>query len=154
MALLIETLRNQIMSSIWGRRLGLDKDGFVIGQKGPRDQIEDISTTAASSASPFGTTRVLTSGSSQNSQYTLQVMPVGAYKILMQPTSTSTGVQTFTAASGVAFANSSDGSTSAVISLLGKGAVAMLQAVSSTLIVCLNVTGSSASPLVSFTTST
>src|SRR5882724_6438330 len=118
MAQLIETLRNQIMTSMWGRRFGFDKDGFIIGQKGGRDQIEDFTTTAASSASPFGTTRALASGSSQNSQYTLQVMPVGAMKILMQPTSTSTGVQTFTAASGVAFSNSSDGSTSAVISLL------------------------------------
>lgn len=154
MAQLIETLRNSIVTSLWGRRGGIDKDGFLIGFKDQRLQIEDFTTTAASSASPFGTTRALASGSSQNSQYTLQAMPVGAMKILMQPTSTSTGVQTFTAASGVAFSNSSDGSTSAVISLLGKGASAMLQAVSSALIVCLNVSGSSASPLVSFTTST
>lgn len=154
MAQLLETLRNQIMTSMWGRRFGFDKDGFIIGQKGGRDQIEDFTTTAASSASPFGTTRALASGSSQNSQYTLQAMPVGVTKILMQMTSTSTGVQTFAAPTGVAFATSSDGSTSGFVSLLGRGAVATLQAVSSVLIACINVTGSSASPLVSFTTST
>lgn len=153
MAQLLETLRNQVMTSIWGRRFGLDKDGFIIGQKDGRVAIEDFSTTAAASASPYGTTRFTASGSSQQASYTLQALPVGGEKHFHQ-TSTSTGTQQVAMPSGVTLMAASDGSSAGFITFAGKGAGATLIALSTALYAVKSIVGSSTLGLVAFTTST
>lgn len=159
MALLLDALRNQIQTSIFGRRLGLDKNDQVVGPQGWRMPVEDIQTTAATSATGYGITRNLTSGSSQNGQHTLQAIPVGGMKILTL-VSTSTGCQQYTMPSGVTIANTSAGTTGAgasVVSLTYPGATCMLIAETSALYRCVSQTGSTVTAAVNsviFTTST
>lgn len=150
-ALLLESLRNQYKTSIWGRRLGLDNNDFVIGLKGLRTQVEVFTTTAASSASPFGTTVAAASGSSQESAYTLQAIPVGGEKILRQVSSSTAG-QMFTPAAGVSILTASDGSSLGQITLYGNGASAILQALSSLYYAVISQTGTTQAPLVLYST--
>lgn len=119
MAVSLEQLRSAIMTSLFGRRLGFDNNEFLVGQKDIRTAVEDLSTTAATSALPYGHTRVLTSGSSQTGTYTLQA-PVPGVRKTLSLNSTSTGTMQFTA-TNAAFLSGS-GTSEAVISLITKGA--------------------------------
>jgi hypothetical protein len=77
MTQLLETLRNNIMTSLYGRRLGLDKDQFLVGTKALKVATQTltsgttateipnygatnitVTTAAASTASSVGTTEV------------------------------------------------------------------------------------------------
>ncbi len=127
MALTLEQLRSQIITSIFGRRLGVDKDEFLVGPKDHRLSIEDISTTAATSCQNYGHTRFLTSGSSQTGVYTLQA-PVPGVRKSFSLQSTSTGTMQVTA-TNAAFLSAS-GSSVAVVSLITGGAFADMIAVS------------------------
>jgi hypothetical protein len=151
MALSLEQLRNQGLTNIRGRRLGIDHKEFLVGPKALRQAIEDITTTAATSAINYGVTRVLTSGSSQNGQYTLQSPTVGVRKTLVL-NSSSTGTQQFTLTSAVCW-TSSGSSAAAVISLRGNGAVVELVGVTTGIWAMTNYP-STAQALVLFSTST
>lgn len=126
MALSLESLRNVIKTSLFGRRLGLDNDEFLVGHKDNRVAIEDISTTAATSCINYGHTRFLTSGSSQLSNNTLQA-PIPGVRKSFSLQSTSTGNQIITATNAAFLAAS--GSSVAVINLQGGGAFVDLIAV-------------------------
>lgn len=126
MAQSLDTLRGLILTSIFGRRLGLDDKECLVGPKDVRVAIEDISTTAATSALPYGHTRVLTSGSSQTGSYTLQA-PIPGVRKSFSLQSTSTGTMQFTA-TNAAFLTAS-GTSAAVISLITGGAFVELMAV-------------------------
>lgn len=143
MALSLEGLRNLVKTTIFGRRLGLDPNDQLIGHNGWRMPIEDIQTTVATSASPYGLTRNLTSGSSQNGQHTLQAIPIGSVKILSL-VSTSTGCQQYTMPSGVALFNTSAGTSSAVVSLTYPGASVTILAEESSRYRAIAQTGSTA----------
>ena len=159
MALLIETLRNAYKTSLYGRRIGLDANDYIVGPPGMRVQVEDITTTAATSASPFGITRVLTSGSSQTGSYTLQAPIVGVTKTLLL-NSTSTGGQQFTM-TGATVYNATAGTSSAVVNLYAPGASVQLTAVATDRwivtggnLAASSGTSASFQQLVTFTTST
>lgn len=153
MATLLEALRSKIRTSIHGRRLGLDDSDYLVGPKAFREQIEDITTTAATSASPFGVTRVLTSGSSQTGSYTLQAPVPGVTKTLAL-NSTSTGGQQFTATNATIY-TASAGTSAAVVNLYAPGASVQLQAVTTDRwIVVGGSLGTTTTPLVTFSTST
>ncbi len=126
MALSLESLRSLIQTSLFGRRLGFDPGGFLVGAPDVRVPIEDISTTAATSCLPYGHTRILTSGSSQTSNNTLQA-PVPGVRKTFSLQSTSTGNQIITATNAAFLAAS--GSSVAVINLQGQGAFVDLIAV-------------------------
>lgn len=143
MALSINSIRNQIVTSLFGRRLGLDRYDNLIGQVGVMYPMEDIQTTSPTSASPYGITRNLTTGSSQNGQHTLQALPVGTVKILTL-VSTSTGTQQYTMPSGVAIFNTSAGTSSAVVSLTYPGASVTILAEETTRYRVIAQTGSTA----------
>lgn len=153
MALSIEQLKNQILTSLFGRRIGFDKNDYLVGPKGLRDAVEDISTTAATSALPYGVTRVLTSGSSQTGSYTLQAPAGEGVRKTLCLNSTSTGGQQFTATNATIYA-ASDGTSKAVVNLFAPGAAVTLVAVSTARWIVESLTGTSATPLVTFTTST
>ena len=102
MAYSLETLRSQKITSIHGRRLGLDKNDYLVGPKAVREQVEDLTTTAASSASPYGLTRLMATGSSQLSDYTLQAPVIGVVKRIAMQTS-STGCQLVRASGSALF---------------------------------------------------
>lgn len=153
MALSLETLRSAILVSKHGRQLGLDKNGYLIGMPSIREAVEDITTTAATSAIPYGITRVLISGSSQGGRNTLQAPVVGVTKTLVL-NSTSTGGQHFTA-TGATIYTASAGTSSAVVNLYAPGASVVLTAVSTNRwVVTGGSLGTTTTPLVTFTTST
>lgn len=157
MAYLLQTLRAQRQTSVHGRRLGIDKDDFLVGPKSIRHQVEDEQTTAATSFSNYGLTRILTTGSTQTGAYTLQAPVVGASKriVLM---SSSTGCMVVRASGSALFYGcsvSTAGST--VINLLGRGANVSLEAETSLAWRLMNSLSSLVSSdhlNISFTTST
>lgn len=131
MAFTLNTLRYNILTSIHGQKLGLDKDGNLLGVPDYRTQVTDEQSTAGSSMPNNGVTRILTTGSSQCGIYTLQApIPGGRKRIVL--TSSSTGCQLVKASGGALFYGcsvSTIGST--VINFLGRGAEVTLEAVSS-----------------------
>lgn len=153
----ITTLRSQRKTSIYGRRLGLDANDYLVGPLSVRTEIEDQASTAGTSMIPHGVTRILTSGSSQCGIYPLQAPVIGVTKrIVLQ--SSSTGCQLVKASGSALFYGcsvSTIGST--VINLLGRGAEVTLHAVSS---IAWQMFGSMSSLVssdhlnISFTTST
>jgi hypothetical protein len=154
MASLLETLRSTILTSIRGRRFGLTNDDYLAGAKALQSQVEDIQTTAPTSASQYGITRVLTSGSTQGpSQHTLPAPKPGVEKIIALQ-STSTGSQQFSStAAGASIISASDGTTKSCVNLLGPGGLVRLIGVTTDRWLAM-VAGSSGFANVSFTTST
>jgi hypothetical protein len=149
MAFSLNSLRQSIATSIFGSRLGLDSNDFVVGPKGHRVQIEDLSTTAVTVAN-HGMSRVITSGSSQGpTQHTIGLPVVGGFKYL-SVTSTSTGSAQFLS-SGCSILAASDGTTKAVVNLLGQGGVVTLFGITTA---AWQVISSVSTGGVSYTTST
>jgi hypothetical protein len=142
MAFSLNSLRQSIATSIFGSRLGLDSNDFVVGPKGHRVQIEDLSTTAVTVAN-HGMSRVITSGS------TIGLPVVGGFKYL-SVTSTSTGSAQFLS-SGCSILAASDGTTKAVVNLLGQGGVVTLFGITTA---AWQVISSVSTGGVSYTTST
>lgn len=131
MAYSIETLRRQRIKSIFGRQLGLDKDGYLVGAPDFRTQVEDQQSTAGTSMPPNGVTRILTSGSSQCGIYPLQAPVIGARKRITMESS-STGCQLIKASGSALFYGASITTVgSTVINILKGGADITLEAVSS-----------------------
>lgn len=93
MAYLLTTIRAQRQASIHGRKLGITYDDYLVGPKGMIEQIEDEQTTAATSFSAYGVSRILVTGSSQTSVFTLQAptRPGIIKRLIMH--SSSTGCQ-------------------------------------------------------------
>lgn len=153
MAISLQQLRDATLTSVHGRRLGIDDKECLVGVKDVRKAVEDISTTAATSAINYGVTRVLTSGSSQHGANTLQAPFPGVVKTLVL-NSTSTGGHHFTATSATIY-TASAGTTSAVVNLYAPGASVQLFAVTTDRwIVVGGSLGTTTTPLVTFTTST
>ena len=145
MAFTVEQIKNEMITSVHGRRLGLDSNAFLTGPKDLRKAVEDITTTAATTASNYGLTRVLTSGSSQTGSYTVEAPVIGTRKMFFQQ-STSTGTMAFKFSGGASVMGASVGTAgSTVITLLGQGANACLEAVTTALWLLVNAAvGSSA----------
>lgn len=152
MAQLLETLRNAVQTSIFGRRLGLDVNDALLGVKGLREPIEDLSSTAATSATNYGVTRVVLS-SSQTGSFTLQAPIPGLVKTLTLAC-TSTGGAQFTATNGTIY-TASAGTSSAVVNLFAPGAAVQLLAETTAVWRVIGGSlGTTTTPLVTFTTST
>lgn len=122
MAFSLETIRNSILTSLRGRRLGLDKDEYLVGHKGARHAVEDIQSTVATTTLAYGITRVLTSGSSQGpTQHNLPAPVVGVEKLICMQT-TSTGSQQFLSTpNGASIICASDGTTKSLLNFVGPG---------------------------------
>lgn len=152
MADLLATQRNNILTSLYGRRLGLDKSEYLVGAKENAVQVEDITTTAATSASPYGLTRVLTTGSTQLGLYSLQAPDRAGVRKTLCLNSTSTGNMQFQLTGANCWASSGASGTT-MINLKGNGAVVELLSISTTLWLQVN-NPSSALALVLFSTTT
>lgn len=149
MATTLEQLRSAILTSIFGRRMGLDSNNYLVGPTDFRNQIEDITSTNATTVSGFGLTRILTSGSSQGPvQHTLPLPIPGVQKIIALQT-TSTGSYQFLAAAGGSVLAASDGTTKALVNLIGQGGSITLEAVSTLIWMAVGSAGG-----VTYTTST
>jgi hypothetical protein len=133
MALTLTTIQNSILTSIHGRRLGLDANARLVGPRGRVEEIEDINTTAATTASAFGITQVFTSGSTQGpTQHNLPAPVAGVEKVIVMR-STSTGSQQFLSTPNGAAIYSSAGTTANAINFVGPGGYVQLIGISSTI---------------------
>lgn len=64
MAQTLETLRSRIITSLFGRRVGLDKDETIVGPKGLKLAITDLTSASAAQALPaYGVVTTRLSGS-------------------------------------------------------------------------------------------
>jgi len=118
MALSLQQVRDSIMTSIYGRRLGLDKDDRLCGIKGRRETItEATSNTTAVNLPNYG---IVTVASSNEMTWVLDDPLVGCEVKIMIGTSTSTAnhyINTDTAT-----IKSSFGTTQTQIDMEGGGA--------------------------------
>lgn len=149
MAQALETLRSGNVTSLWGRRAGLQLDETLV-IKALKDSIIDIQSTVPTTALNYGVTRILTSGSSQGpTQHTLQApIPGVITKFVMQ--STSTGSQQFlSTGNGAAIISGTDGTTKSLVNMIGPGGSVTLLGVTTAAYAVIASVGS-----VTFTTST
>lgn len=121
MALSLESIKSNILTSIFGRRLGLDKDDYLHGPRALREQVQDLTTASSATAVPnYGVTRVTCTGSSQGPvQYLLDAPAIGVEKTLVLASSSTASYQFLTTAAGAQVYGSSLGTTAGVINLLG-----------------------------------
>lgn len=117
MALSIEGLRDKILTSIRGRRLGLDKDDFLVGVKGTRVPVTNAtSDTTATALLNHGFQTVV---STTNDTWTL-TDPVPGMTTRIAVGSSSTGLHSIVPAAATII--SSNGSAGSSIILSGPGA--------------------------------
>jgi len=132
-------LRGQIITSVHGRRLGLDTDGFLVGHTGERVTVQGVSSAGStvvstSVATPllnYGVSLVGASAASATTGYTLTAPTPGCRKTLFVPTTGYAVVTVTTDSTGVgagAFlcSTASVTSTQQQITLTGKGAMCEL----------------------------
>lgn len=121
MALSLESLRNVIATSIFGRRLGLDINDYLTGTKDIRKAVEDL-TTVPTTVIAYGNSRVTASGSSQGPvQHFLPVPVVGLTKILSISTTSTGSHQFLSTANGASILCASDGTTKSLVNIVGQG---------------------------------
>ena len=163
MANAIETIRSALLTSIFGRRLGLSPAEFLGGPKDIQVQVQDINTGSSGTAIPaYGITRVTCSGSTQGPvQYLLDAPVPGVYKTLMlggTAGATSTGSYQFlSSAAGAAILISSLGTTAGVVNLKDAGAMVRLVGLTTNLWGVVSealYTSTALAKAVTFTTST
>lgn len=149
MAILREALRSLGLTTIFGRRLALDNNDYLVGPSDIRRQVEDL-TTVATTVAAFGLSRVTATGSSQGPvQYTLPVPVPGVQKKLSISTTSTASYQFLSTAAGASILAASDGTTKSVVNLIGQGGAITLEALSTTIWQVTSSVGG-----VSYTTST
>lgn len=151
MAKLLEAFRNSIITSIRGRRLGLTNDDYLVGVKAVATQIEDL-TTSPTTVAAYGHSRVTVTGSSQGPvQHFLPAPVPGVMKTLSLDSTSTASHQFLSTANGASIMAASDGTTKAVINLIGQGGSAILLGVSTAI---WRVLAGASTGGVSYTTST
>lgn len=121
---------SEILTSLHGRRLGLDSDGYVVGTPGSRQPIEN--STAASTLAGSGFSYL--SGSTASHTLPAPSAP-GVMKIIVNASSVSTATMTITrdsSAHGIWGSTGGD-ATGAALSLINAGSAVTLIGVSTSL---------------------
>lgn len=159
MALSLTTIRNGVVggfTSIYGRRLGISIIGdYVKGHGGQVLPIDDLTTTAPTTLTPGGLTRIAVSGSSQGPVQSFMPVPVAGLRKTIVNNSTSTGsYQLLSTANGASFLTCSDGTTKGVLNFIGPGGSVTLEALSTTQWAVTAQTGNTSLGNVTYTTST
>lgn len=150
--------RTAMRVSIHGPRLGLDDDNFLVGPPGLRKKVTPLTTAASTAVPAHGYVYITGLGSSQGPcQYTLDA-PIPGIEVTLHLACTSTGSYQFlSTANGASIRNSSAGTTSGVVNLIGPGGSVTLVGLT-TAAWAVKAEGSIASTApvknVSFTTST
>ncbi len=159
MALSLNTIRNGIQTSIYGRRLGLTiTNELLVGFNGVREVIEDL-TTVPTTLAAFGVSVVGVTGSSQGPvQHFLPVPIAGVEKTIILNTTSTASHQFLSTANGASIRSASDGSTKSLVNMLGGGGALTLLGLSSAAWVVkglgVGAASSGATPNISYTTST
>ena len=113
----LEGLRNEKMISVHGRKLALDKNGFIVGPTGRRQAITSATSDTTGTALPnYGHCSVVTT---TDDTWTL-TDPVEGGVVNIKTGSTSTGIHTVTCAAATVL--SSVSSTGPGVVLTGGGA--------------------------------
>lgn len=89
-ALSRQQLRNQMLTSMFGRRAGMDSNDYEVGEQDTRLPIDVLTTTASSSLSANGCS-LLACTAASSATYTLQTPVAGIYKQLTQISSSTLG---------------------------------------------------------------
>jgi hypothetical protein len=146
-ALSLETLRDNIRTSIYGRRLGLDntsdnvagarqRGGFLVGFAGARLPIQAVTTTAASTLYPSGYIELATNPSTQ-----AFAAPIPGAEVTVTQTATSTaGIQLRLTNGNF---NTSTGSSANQITFWGLGASVRLAGLSTAIMAVISGLGQS-----------
>lgn len=118
MAFSIETLRNESVTNIYGRRLGLDSGGRLIGHEGLRiPEVDATSDTTGTNITGHGWTNVDTT---TDDTWLLAAPVKGAFKHIYTG-STSTGIRTIIRADATFAIRTSASSTGTTILAQGGG---------------------------------
>jgi hypothetical protein len=86
-----EQLRNQMKTSLFGRRSGMDFSDYEVGEQDTRLPVDNISTTISTSLSSNGAS-VFSCTSASSATHTLQNPVSGIYKQLTQISSSTLGI--------------------------------------------------------------
>jgi hypothetical protein len=134
MAQSLETLRSNIMTSLFGRRLGMDKDECLVGQKAIKLAVTDLTSASTATAIPnYGAVNIMATTlatSAAGGAFVLSnPIPGVSVRIANGPTqATSAGssaIQLVRPSTGV-YIQSSDGSTMTTVNLGVGGYVELL----------------------------
>lgn len=121
MAISLEQLRNKILTSIRGRRLGIDPDEFLVGQKDIRKVVTSGTSDTTGTALPnHGLVSVVTT---TDDSWTL-TDPLPGVEVTLATGSTSTGTHTVTCAAATIY--STNGIEGANVVMSSAGAFAKL----------------------------
>ena len=156
MANLLETIRNSILTTVYGRRLGITPAENLAGFKSIQLSIQDL-TTVPTTVNGYGTSRVIATGSTQGPvQYTLPAPIPGVQTRLTLNTTSTASFQFLSTANGASILAASDGTTKSLVNLVGQGGSVTLEGVTTAIWQVIGVAwSSSASGVnVSYTTST
>lgn len=144
MAISLTALRNRILTSIHGRRMGLDINETIVGVRGMcLPQVSGTSDTTGTALPNNGIVSVVTS---TDDTWTLSNPYVGAMVTLMTGSS-STGVHSINLGGSLAY--STVGIAGSTVTLSGAGAAVTLVGISTALWSVVSRAGSSASAFVS-----
>jgi hypothetical protein len=155
-ALTLETLRNQIRTSIYGRRLGLDqtpdniagfgqRGGMLVGVPGVRLPIQTMTTTTPTTMYPSGYIEL---GATTGSTNTINA-PVPGLEVTITQTATSTLGMAVRLTNGNF--NSSTGSSANQVTLWGQGVTARFVGLSTAIMASIGGQGQTTAA-VSFST--
>ena len=121
----LATLRNAIITSIHGRRLGFDVNDMLVGPKAMRQGI--TSATSATTGTALPNNGIVSVVTTTNDTWTL-TDPVSGCEVLLHTGSTSTGTHTITCDNAVIY--STNGLEGASVVLSNRGAYAKLMGLS------------------------
>lgn len=85
-----DVLRNQMVTSMMGRRAGMDKDEYEVGEQDTRLPVDVVQTTAPTSLSPNGFSVLACTVTSAATYSMLRAIP-GIYKQITQISSSTGG---------------------------------------------------------------
>lgn len=137
MAQSLETLRNNRITSLYGRRLGLDSDETLVGVKGLKEVVQDLtSASTGTSVNNYGTVVARISGSMTTATANFLLSnPIPGVDVRLcyaqtsqAATAGSTGIA-FSRPSTAFYIQSSDGSTGVAV-LLTQGSACTLRGLS------------------------
>src|SRR5262245_41087748 len=132
--------RNQLITTIFGRRMGLNKDENLAGMQGVLDPIDGfsaggstiVSTSVSSNLPAYGVSMVGATGASATTAYTLAAPMPGVPKTLFNPT-TGVAVILTSGAGALICSTGSAASTYGTITLSGKGCAVELRGLTTAL---------------------
>ena len=144
MAISLDTIRNQIRTSVFGRRLGLGQNDTLDGVRGMRlPQVSGTSDTTGTDLPNHGFVSVVTT---TDDTWRLNDPYVGAQVTLMTGSS-STGIHSINLKNSVAY--STQGIASSTATLVGMGASLTLVGITTGIWACIGRHGSTASAYLS-----